>query len=126
MITMHIEKKSDYGTQLFEIKKFIDSINTNKVVKNELLTLSSEIITNIQKYASKGEFKISLDHSGKKVFLHASDHGNGVSNISLSFKDHFSTSGSLGIGLPTIVRLSDDFSMQSSQEGVVLHCVKEL
>jgi serine/threonine-protein kinase RsbT len=45
----------------------------------------------------------------------ASDDGPGIRDIRMAMRDGFSTSGSLGLGLPGVRRLMDDFEIVSEQ-----------
>ena len=42
------------------------------------------------------------------------DKGPGIANISLAMQDGFSTSGGLGLGLPGVKRLMDEFHLVSN------------
>src|ERR1700688_2559463 len=76
-----------------------------------IATAISELARNIISYAGKGEIVVSLvknsDRTG--IIIVASDNGPGISDIPLALRDGFSTSGSLGIGLPGTRRLMDEF-----------------
>jgi len=53
--------------------------------------------------------------SGERVAITvvARDKGPGIANISLAMQDGFSTSGGLGLGLPGVKRLMDEFHLVS-------------
>ena len=80
-----------------------------------IATAISELARNIISYAGKGEIVVSLvknsDRTG--IIIVASDNGPGISDIPLALRDGFSTSGSLGIGLPGTRRLMDEFDIDS-------------
>lgn len=81
-----------------------------------IATAISELARNIVSYAKKGEIQISSVHQGEKVGIGvvARDQGPGIPNLALAPQDGFSTSGSLGLGLPGVRRLMDDFDISSS------------
>jgi serine/threonine-protein kinase RsbT len=60
-------------------------------------------------------FIYTSKHEG--LLIVASDEGPGIADIPLALRDGFSTSGSLGIGLPGVRRLMDEFDI-TSQPGV--------
>ena len=72
---------------------------------------------NILVYAVHGEVEVRLDeHNGRRgVIVVARDEGPGIANIDRALEDGFSTSGSLGLGLPGARRLMDDFQISSQQ-----------
>jgi serine/threonine-protein kinase RsbT len=80
-----------------------------------LATAISELARNIVRYAKHGEILIASVQSGELVGITvvARDKGPGIANISLAMQDGFSTSGGLGLGLPGVKRLMDEFHLVS-------------
>jgi serine/threonine-protein kinase RsbT len=83
-----------------------------------IATAISELARNILSYARKGEIELKPIHnSGRRgILVVASDRGPGIVNVAQALRDGFSTSGSLGLGLPGVRRLMDEFLI-SSQVG---------
>lgn len=75
----------------------------------------SEVARNIVTYANRGTVAISVvDRNGRRgVSVVAEDRGPGISDIGEAMQDGFSTSGSLGLGLPGARRLMDEFEIRS-------------
>lgn len=80
-----------------------------------LATAISELARNIVSYAGKGEItiKVTRDSHRQGIVVIASDNGPGIRDIQQALRDGFSTSGSLGLGLPGVRRLMDDFEIKS-------------
>ena len=80
-----------------------------------IATSISELARNIVTYARKGEITLMVVHSSSRqgMSITASDHGPGIWDIRQAMKDGFSTSGSLGLGLPGVKRLMDEFEIDS-------------
>jgi len=78
----------------------------------------SELARNIISYAGEGEILLNQvrAQSLTGVQIVARDEGPGIRDIAQALRDGFSTSGSLGIGLPGVRRLMDEFTI-SSQPG---------
>jgi len=80
-----------------------------------IATAISELARNIIAYASKGQITLKmvngLNRQGISVI--ASDDGPGIPDIRQALRDGFSTSGSLGLGLPGVRRLMDEFEITS-------------
>jgi serine/threonine-protein kinase RsbT len=76
----------------------------------------SEIARNIVEYAGRGELHLQLiDSRGRRgITVVARDDGPGIPDISLALQDGYSTSGSLGLGLPGARRLMDEFEIVSA------------
>ena len=75
----------------------------------------SEIARNIVEYANTGEVSIALiEKNGRRgVMVVAQDVGPGIADIPAALQDGYSTSGSLGLGLPGARRLMDEFEIHS-------------
>ena len=80
-----------------------------------IATAISELARNIVRYAQTGEIILKLVERGEKRGVHivARDEGPGIRNIGLAMQDGYSTSGSLGLGLPGARRLMDEFEITS-------------
>lgn len=85
-----------------------------------IATAVSELARNIVSYAKRGEIRLKAIENSEKnsnrhrgLVLVAYDEGPGISNIRQALQDGFSTSGSLGIGLPGVKRLMDEFEISS-------------
>jgi len=80
-----------------------------------IATAISELARNIVRYARNGEIAIkSLSnsvHSGIEII--ARDEGPGIKDVDQVMQVGFSTSAGLGLGLPGVRRLMDEFAIQS-------------
>ena len=82
----------------------------------EFATAVSELATNIIKYAKKGMILLKTIGLGVRVGVEviARDEGPGIVDIDLAMQDKFTTSEkSLGLGLPGVRRLTDEFEIAS-------------
>jgi len=79
-------------------------------------TVASELVRNILKYAGRGQIELSVVTRGSQRGLQAVavDQGPGIESIELAMRDHFSSSQTLGLGLPGTKRLVDDFEIDST------------
>ncbi len=82
-----------------------------------IATAISELSRNIVKYARSGEIRIQVVNGGSRrgVQVTAHDEGPGIPDVRQALLDGFSTSGSLGLGLPGVMRLMDDFQIDSQE-----------
>ncbi|WP_369372996.1 SpoIIE family protein phosphatase [Streptomyces sp. cg36] len=85
--------------------------------------VATELATNLLKHAGGGRIAISLVHGvdtadapgGPLVQLVSLDHGRGIPDIATALGDGYTTSGSsLGAGLGTCLRISNDFDLHST------------
>ncbi len=82
-----------------------------------IATAISELARNIVEYAKEGEIVLTpLACNGRNgIQIAARDQGPGIPDIPLAMRDGFSTSRSLGLGLPGTKRLMDEFDIASEQ-----------
>jgi len=78
-------------------------------------TAISELARNIVLYAKQGEIVLGLLNDGNRrgVVVVARDEGPGIPDIPWAVADGRSTSGGLGLGLPGVRRLMDEFHIAS-------------
>jgi anti-sigma regulatory factor (Ser/Thr protein kinase) len=86
------------------------------VDRSILATLASELATNIVKYGGRGAITISSRDLVRSldVLIEARDEGAGISDVQAAMTDGFSTGGSLGLGLPGVRRMADEFRIDST------------
>ena len=79
-------------------------------------TIASELVRNILKYAGSGELIVrSVQRAGRAgLEIVASDRGPGIADIAQAMRDHVSTSGTLGLGLPGVKRMTDEMTVEST------------
>jgi serine/threonine-protein kinase RsbT len=82
-----------------------------------IATAISELARNIVAYATKGEIRLKAINGGARrgIQITARDEGPGIADVEQALRDGFSTSGSLGIGLPGVRRLVDEFHIHSEK-----------
>jgi len=92
-----------------------------------IATAISELARNIIAYAGEGMVTMNVIYDSRRegLLIVASDEGPGISDIPLALRDGFSTSGSLGIGLPGVRRLMDEFKIDSAPgHGTIVTVIK--
>jgi len=98
---------------------------TNQVL---IATAASELATNIVKYAKKGEVILKIIQRDRQLGIEiiARDDGPGIRDIEQVMQDNFSTSkGSLGLGLPSVQRIMDEFKIESQPgHGTIVSTLK--
>ena len=79
-------------------------------------TAISELARKIVLYAMRGEIRFQLESHGEQPILviKACDEGDGIADVRQALQDGYSTSGRLGVGLPGVKRLMDEFDISST------------
>jgi serine/threonine-protein kinase RsbT len=80
-------------------------------------TAVSEVCRNIVRFAGRGEVTIELvEVPARGIRVTARDAGPGIADVDRAMTDGYSTYGGLGLGLPGVRRLMDDFVLASDPE----------
>jgi serine/threonine-protein kinase RsbT len=90
-------------------------------------TATSELAQNAVKYGGGGVVRLRAisDERHRGIEVEVSDRGPGIANISEAMRDHVSTGGTLGLGLPGAKRMMDEFEIESAPgQGVRVRCRK--
>jgi len=97
-------------------RKFAVSIGFDANVVAMVTTSVSELARNIVKYANRGELILRevqrRDRPG--IEIEARDNGPGIEDIAQAMTDSMSTGGTLGLGLPGVRRMMDEFEINST------------
>lgn len=115
----HILLSESWDNQfaIIETKVLAAKAGFNGTDQAMICAAASELSTNILRYAGKGELFLRIIRNAERVGLEMSavDHGPGIANIATAMEDSYSTTkGSLGLGLPSVRRIMDDFKIESS------------
>ena len=88
------------------------------VTRSMLMTAASELASNILKYAGRGTLRVRRvpegPGPGASAEIEARDRGPGIADVARALTDRFSTSGTLGLGLPGVRRMMDHFEIDSA------------
>ena len=116
---INVSHLTDASLASREAKLMAIEIGFDKNSSEEISLVVKELATNICKYAKSGKITIkSISETNKNgIQIESMDKGKGIVDIERAITDGFSTSGSLGYGLGTVNRLTDDFDIQSQYKG---------
>lgn len=91
--------------------------SASAVDRSLIASMASELGHNILKYAKSGYLELDRieTQSGVEIEVRAIDHGPGIRNLDQAMQEHFSTGGTLGLGLPGVRRMADRFAIASSE-----------
>jgi len=80
-----------------------------------IATAISELARNILEYAKVGEIGLDLGQKGSRngIVIVARDTGPGIPDVPRALQDGYSTGRGLGLGLPGVRRLMDEFDVAS-------------
>ena len=86
------------------------------VLGKMIATAVSELARNILHHAGSGEIRMRLlDERGRHgIEIEARDQGPGIPDVERAMSDHFSTGGTLGLGLPGVERMMDELEVETT------------
>jgi serine/threonine-protein kinase RsbT len=114
-IKLPIREEADIARAAFEGKNISQWAGFSKNAQFTVSTAVSELARNIYKFAGEGIIFIKLLHreNRKGIEIIAEDNGPGIVNPAKALEDHFSTGNTLGVGLPAVRRMMDEFTIAS-------------
>ena len=113
-VKIHVEDEDSVFVIMGEIRIHCRKIGFNDLITQKLVTATSELCYNIIKHAGKGHIEVTpIVGETNGIRIRASDKGPGIQDIQLATSDNYSTAGTLGLGLPSIIRMVDDFDIDS-------------
>jgi len=112
-----IRHESDIGIAVVGAQACARAMGFTQANIERLGTGVSELARNIVKYAPQtgGDIVLTSEHYQGRVrmIIKARDNGPGIEDVEAAMQARFSTSGSLGLGLPGVRRMMDSFSIRS-------------
>jgi serine/threonine-protein kinase RsbT len=111
-----IGSEPDATRAVMQARRSAAAVGFDQVRVTMIATAASELVRNILKYAGAGELIIRhLDAPTRQgIELVAADKGPGIADIPHALRDHTSTGGTLGLGLPGVKRMMDELTVQSA------------
>lgn len=110
-------RESDIGIAVVGIRARARLLGFSTPQLDRLTTAVSELARNIVKYGGDGGGDILLHeeilNNRLRLCVQARDNGAGIDDVAMALRDHYSSSGTLGLGLPGVKRLMDSLSIQS-------------
>lgn len=115
--TIHVAIRSDIDivTARHQGRSLAAQIGFSLTDATLIATAISELARNIVSYAKHGEIMLRRIENTRSqgLLIVANDNGPGIGNINNVMRDGYSTSGGLGLGLPGVKRLMDEFTIES-------------
>jgi RNA polymerase sigma factor (sigma-70 family) len=111
---VRIHSDPDIVTARQQARALAEQVGFSRTDLTLIATAVSEISRNIVRFAGNGEVVINLVEDVRAgVTIVARDTGPGIPDVEAAMADGFSTCQGLGLGLPGVRRLMDDFAIES-------------
>jgi serine/threonine-protein kinase RsbT len=124
---MKVYKEPEVVLLRNRVKEYATKIKMGLVNQTKLITAVSELARNMLRYAGGGEVLLEIITRGREngVRLQFKDKGPGIADIQLAMKDGYSTTKSMGLGLPGAKRLVSEFNLASEvNKGTTVTIIK--
>jgi serine/threonine-protein kinase RsbT len=110
-----IRGDSDVARAIAHANQMSQAAQFPAVDQSRIATAVSELARNILKYAGQGQITLRrvIDQRRRGMEIVAEDKGPGIADKDSALSDHFSSGGTLGLGLPGVRRLMDEFDLES-------------
>lgn len=124
-LNFEITPGTEIGSMLNRVAYLLKQIGLNQKQSQEVVTLFSELAYNLLKFTSLG--MLTLEVHPEEIVIEASDTGAGVrEGLVKAFVEGVSSTGTLGLGLPSIARMADQLEMSSGHSGVKVRATKRI
>ena len=124
---IHVYDEQTLAAAVLEATRLAKDAGFSGIAAQQLATVTSELARNILKYAGRGQIKLEhLEQNGRQgLRIIASDRGPGIEDIERAMAEHYSSGGTLGLGLSGAKRMMDDFIVISQPgEGTRVEALK--
>jgi len=113
---VRIERETDIVTARQRGREMAASRGFSSTDQTLIALAISEVARNIVVYALPGEIVVSeIEDDGRRgIMVVAQDEGPGIVDPELAMRDGYSTTKSLGVGLPGARRVMDEFELVST------------
>lgn len=111
-VVLPIEFADSLVTARQTAKNFVHEFGVPAHQATLIAAVISELARNIIQFAGRGEIRLRHD-ADRMLYVIASDEGPGIADIRKALQPGYSTNGGLGLGLPGVQRVADQFRISS-------------
>ena len=125
--SLRVASDADLVTARAEARALANALGFTRTDATLIATAVSEIARNIILHAGGGEIEMTPLENETRCGLRvvASDHGPGMRDVAAALVDGYAGRGGLGLGLPGVRRLVDEFTIETQlDEGTTVTMIK--
>ena len=114
-LSFELYEPSDNASVVYATRKLAAQMGFDESAQFLIATAVSELATNILRYANQGRITLRIIRKDSRdgIEVTAEDYGPGIVNIDEAMQEHFSSGNGLGLGLPSVRRIMDEFAIES-------------
>ena len=112
---MSVRDERTLNAAVIEATRVAQTAGLSTAAVQQVATVTSELARNILKYAGHGRVQLEvLEQTGRSgVRVVATDRGPGIEDVEQAMADHYSSGGTLGLGLSGARRMMDELTITS-------------
>jgi serine/threonine-protein kinase RsbT len=110
-----IQREVDVYVAIGRGRELASALGFNMIDRTRIEIVILELTRNLLAHAGGGSLLLERVEEGGRtgIAIVARDTGPGIADIELAMRDGYSTTSTLGAGLPGVKRLMDDFTIDS-------------
>ena len=114
-LDFELYEPSDTAQVVYATRRLAAQLGFDESEQFLIATAVSELGTNIIRYANRGRITLGMIKEDCRIGIEvtAEDYGPGIVNIDEAMQEHFSSGNGLGLGLPSVRRIMDEFAIES-------------
>lgn len=115
-LRLPIRSEMDVNKAVLEAGRFAKECGFGQAPGLMIATAVSELARNVLRHGGgRGELRLRRVEGRRSpgVRVEVSDSGPGIVDVERALEDHFSSVGTLGLGLPGVKRMMDEFEIES-------------
>jgi serine/threonine-protein kinase RsbT len=118
-IRIQIETERDIVTARRHGRALAKHLDFSPTDRIRVVTAVTEMASNLLEHSVGGEILLSLAARSEEegIVMVGRDHGPGIADVDQTLQVGFSTRGRMGLGVPGIKSLTDEFGMESRMPG---------
>ncbi|NJP06640.1 MAG: anti-sigma regulatory factor [Chloroflexaceae bacterium] len=111
-----IQRDVDVYVAIGRGRELSDALQFDMIDRTRIEIVILELTRNLLVHAGGGELVINRITRNEQtgIMIEARDQGPGIADINLAMQDGYSTTSTLGAGLPGVRRLMDEFEIEST------------
>jgi serine/threonine-protein kinase RsbT len=114
--TFSLSAPEDNALVVISVRRLLARAGFDDVCQYLIASAVSELSTNILRYAGSGTLSFTIFSEDKRIGIEviARDQGPGIADIETAMEENYSSGGGLGLGLPSVKRIMDEFDIRSA------------
>lgn len=114
-LSYRLRTELDLQLALSQLPRAMVLADIGEAQRTLLCTIAAELGSNMLKFARSGNLRLCRHREADEdlVEILAEDAGPGIADVPAAVREHYSTAGTLGLGLPGVIRMADHVHIET-------------